>query len=235
MIRGIMCVDHGPSPRTGELKHLIRITAALALLYAGMTAALLIWTFSWPPPDPGTMAPADAIVCLGGGMAPDGTLAPPVLTRIDTCVRLYQAGLAPVVMFTGGTAGVDGIAAGGQMARYAATLGLPDDASLIEGSAQSTLQNALFSYPLLPATDHLIIVTEGFHLPRSYASFKWAAWEAGLPSPRIALAMSEQVRRDGGDRPNWRILARESLAIWFNLGRAVVYSAHPDPDVNWLH
>lgn len=225
----------GGAQGTFGLKRLVRIIAGLALLYVGMTAALLIWTFTWAAPAPDAIAPADAIVCLGGGMAPDGTLAPPVLTRIDTCMRLYQAGLAPVVIFTGGTARANGSNAGTQMARYAATLGLPDDASLIEGRAQSTLQNAVFSYPLLPAADHLILVTEAFHLPRSFASFKWAAWEAGLPSPRITLAMSEQVRRDRHNRPNWRILLRESLAIWFNLGRAVVYSAHPDPDVNWLH
>ncbi len=224
----------GGAQRTLGLKRLIRIIAGLSLLYASMTAALLIWTFTWPPPDPGTIAPADAIVCLGGGMAPDGTLSAPVLTRIDTCVQLYQAGLAPVVVFTGGRVRRGGPDAGRQMARYAASVGLPDDAAIIEGRAHSTLQNALFSYDMIPATDHLIIVTEAFHLPRSYASFKWAAWEAGLPRPRITLAMSEQVRRDADERPNWHILARESLAIWYNLARALVYSAHPDPDVNWL-
>ncbi|SLN15628.1 YdcF family protein [Pseudooctadecabacter jejudonensis] len=204
--------------------------------YLLMSAALLAWTFLWPDPDPDAVQPADAIVCLGGGMSPDGTLAQAVLTRIERCVQLHEAGIAPFVVFTGGTAAENGPDAGTQMARFAATLGLPTDAAVVEGRAQSTLQNALFTFDMIPAPRRIVLVTEAFHLPRSYASYKWAAWEVGLPSPSISLVMSEPVRRDPvSGTPNWRILARESLAIWFNLGRAVAYSVAPDPDVNWLH
>ncbi len=215
---------------------LVRLLKIGIVAYGVMSLAMLAWTFVWPVPKTDDFKTADAIVCLGGGMSPNGTLAAPVLTRIERCVQLFEAGRAPVVVFTGGTAAENGPAAGTQMSLYAASLGLPDAASVTENNAQSTLQNGLFSLEKLPDAQRVILVTEAFHLPRSWVSFKWAAWELDHDDLRVALAMSENVRRNprSGDI-GWRILARESLAIWFNLGRAALYSIAPNPDVNWLH
>jgi len=204
--------------------------------YVAMSGLMLAWTFLWPQPDPDALRPADAIICLGGGMDGRGTLAQATLTRVDRCVQLYEAGLAPAVVFTGGTPLAGGPAAGGQMALYAQSLGLPEHAVIIESAAQSTLQNALFSLALLPGARRFILVTEAFHLPRSYASFHWAGWELGHGDVSLPLASSEQVRRDPiTGQVRWRILVRESLAIWFNLARATAYSFNQDPQIDWLH
>lgn len=122
------------------------------------------------------------------------------------------------------------------MGRYAVRLGLPEDAVIEEGRAQSTLQNALFSLDLAQDKHSFIIVTEAFHLPRSWASFQWARWQLDLPAMSFALVMSEPVRSDpvSGD-VRWQILARESLAIWFNAARAFAYSVSPNRSVDWLH
>lgn len=218
---------------------LVRISGKLfklgVMAYFALTGVMLIWTFAWPEPEMDDFRAADAIVCLGGGMSANGTLANPVLTRIERCVQLFEAGRAPMVVFTGGTAVVDGPNAGTQMALYAESLGVPEDAIVIEGHAQSTLQNALFSLKLTPHAQDVILVTEAFHLPRSWASFKWAAWETGHGSLGVALAMSEKVRHDTAGKVGWNILVRESMAIWFNALRATFYSVAPDRDVNWLH
>jgi len=110
------------------------------------------------------------------------------------------------------------------MDRFAMTLGLPQSAVVEDGLAQSTLQNALFSLPLIPNAEHIIVVTEAFHLPRSWASYRWAAWELDHPATSVTLVMSEEVRRDPhtGD-VRWNIQIRESHAIWFNLARALAY------------
>ena len=197
---------------------------------------MLGWTFLWPEPDYAKLETADAIVCLGGGMSPDGTLAASVLTRIQRCVDIYDAGLGRRIIFTGGTAAPNGPNAGAQMASYAQTLGLPADRILIEGRAQSTLQNALFALELAGDAQDFIIVSEAFHLPRSWASFRWAWGTMGIEGqPTFQLVMSEPVRRDPATgTPSWRMLGRESLAIWFNGARAIVYSLAPDPKVDWL-
>jgi uncharacterized SAM-binding protein YcdF (DUF218 family) len=201
-----------------------------------MTLSMLAWTFLWPESDVRALQPADAIVCMGGGMSANGTLSAPTLTRVERCVQLFDAGLAPVIIFSGGIARAIGPSAGAQMGRFAMTLGVPQDGVIVEGLAQSTLQNALFSLPLIPNADRIIIVTEAFHLPRSWASFRWAQWELGHPATSFTLVMSEDVRRNPltGD-VRWNMLVRESLAIWFNAVRAVVYSVAPHDPVDWLH
>ena len=204
--------------------------------YVLVSALMLAWTFLWPMPNADAMRPSDAIVCLGGGMDARGTLAQATLTRVDRCVQLYEAGLAPVVVFSGGTRSPDGPSAGGQMARYAMSLGLPQSAAVIEGAAQSTLQNALFSLALLPEVQRVLVVTEAFHLPRSYASFRWAGWMEGNTDISYTLAASEQVRRNPvTGYVGWHILMRESLAIWFNLARATLYTVSPNRQIDWLH
>lgn len=200
-----------------------------------MTLAMLGWTFLWPQPKMAALEPADAIVCLGGGMSPDGTLGAPVLTRIERCVQIYEAGLAPVVIFTGGTGLPGGPNAGNRMADYALSIGLPLPAIVVERQAQSTLQNALFSLPEIPDAREIIVVTEAFHLPRSFVSFHWAARELNR-TVSVQLMMSERLRRDPvTGRMRWQMLARESLAIWFNAARALAYSLAPNPPVDWLH
>lgn len=192
--------------------------------YAILSLAMLAWTFLWPAPDLDAIAPADAIICLGGGMDAQGVLAEPTLKRVERCAALYNAGLAPMVLFTGGTASPDGPSAAGQMGRYAETLGVPTSAILTEDRAQSTLQNALFSLPLIPDAASLIVVTEAFHLPRSWASIKWAAWELGTLSPAITLVKSQNVRLNPNGHPNKNILVRESIALPFNALRAIAYT-----------
>lgn len=211
-------------------------------LYGIMSLAMLAWTFLWPDPEDVATAPADAILCLGGGMDADGVLAQATLNRVTRCVALYDAGLAPIVIFTGGTPTPQSPSAGGQMGLYAQSLGLPASAIITEPRAQSTLQNALFSLALFPDPKRLIVVTEAFHLPRSWASVKWAAWESGMAQPSLSLVMSEDVRRDPATgKANVNILFRESIAIWFNGFRAIAYSVASKtdwtdaPPEDWLY
>lgn len=205
--------------------------------YAVMTLAMLAWTFLWPEPDLQSMEQADVIVCMGGGMDPRGTLAQPTLTRIERCVDLFDAGVAPVIIFTGGLNDPNLPSAGFQMMTYAQSLGLPETAGIEEGRAQSTLQNALFSLEYAIGAQDFVIVTEAFHLPRSWLSFHWARWQSGAPNSKtFRLVMSENVRRDPvTNAPNWTMLFRESVAIWFNIARAAAYSIAPDPSLDWLH
>ncbi|SMX31297.1 YdcF family protein [Octadecabacter ascidiaceicola] len=202
-----------------------------------MTLAMIAWTFLWPEPDVRGMKQADVIACLGAGMEPDGTLDLAALTRVDRCVQLYEADLAPVIVFSGGTARADGPSAGRQMARYAQSLGVPAEATIIEGRAHSTLQNALFTLELAPNAQDFIVVTEAFHLPRSWVSFHWARWEMGVPNTKnFYLVMSEDVRRlQPHNAIAWEVLARESLAIWFNAARALVFSASTNKPIGLLH
>ncbi len=104
------------------------------------------------------------------------------------------------------------------MADYARTLGLPPSVMVIEGKSFSTLQNAKFSLALLEQAKHLILVTDAFHLPRSYLSFKWAG------AQDLTLVASNP-NLEQYDIPIAIMVLREATAIWFNIARAALWSA----------
>lgn len=170
--------------------------------------------------EPEDFAPADVIVVLGAGMDADGTLHNSSILRVEKAVALFHAGAAPRMHFTGGKARENGPSAGQMMAELAHNLSVPMNVTSIEGRSQSTLQNALFSQPMLKDATRIILVTEGFHLPRSWASFHWAAWQKGQRFD-IALAHSTAFRQQSSNSRFSAIsmVVREGLAWGFNLIR----------------
>lgn len=190
-------------------------TAAAALgLWLVTVCALTGFVALWPAIEPAP-EPADVIVVLGGGGAKrDGTLARSSAVRVDRAVQLWRAGLAPRLHFTGDGGSVPVAEA---MARRARRLGVPPEAITTETRARSTLQNALFSRPQLVGAASILLVTESYHLPRAWASFRLSGYSEVQP-----------VHAPPGDwsaRAKARALAREALAIWFNLARFVLWRA----------
>ena len=116
------------------------------------------------------------------------------------------------------------------MRDLAISLGVPASAATAESASQSTLQNALMSREVLGprAGQGVILVTDGFHLARAWASFRWAGYR-----PAHLAASSAFGRQSAPDQ--LRRVAREALAWWFNLARVAAYevmalATGPDPD-----
>ncbi len=210
--------------------HILNIFRAIRRLIS-LSIVVFITTFAFvvtfaavqPFFEPAKFTPANRIVVLGAGMDPDGTLHLSSTVRVEKGVEIYKSGIAPKIHFSGGVGKPDGVSAGEQMAKYAIELGVPAQAISYEVMSQSTLQNALFSAPYLAEDKRIILVTEGFHLARSWASMKL------FGSYDIALAHSTPFRRTN---PNAKhsglsMCIREALAIWFNAGRYLVWKAAP--------
>lgn len=128
--------------------------------------------------DAAEMPERATIVVLSAGQELDGTIGPSTRMRMDAGLRLYRQ-MPPEtrMLMTGGVYSRSPISLGEAMAEYAARAGVPRDNLLIEPAAQSTLQNALFSFDILgPDPGPVIVVTHRFHLPRSWASFRWAGF-----------------------------------------------------------
>lgn len=185
----------------------------LGLLTLG---AVYGWTYLWPFPQADELRPAKAIICLAAGLKPDGSLSPLTEQRTRSCVRLYHAGLAPVLAFTGGNSTHDAPPAGTQMAGLARSLGVPANAIVVEDRAESTLQNALFTLPLLDSPRGIILVTDSFHLPRAALSFTWAGARELQLSPASGEAATLMPRQFH--------LLKEAVKIWVNAARVPVYS-----------
>lgn len=149
-------------------------------------------------------------------MDPSGRLHRSSTLRVDRGVALWKSGLAPQIHFTGGVGLPGGPSAGAQMAARAMSQGIPEAAITIETRSHSTLQNALFSQPMLGNASTLILVTEGFHLPRSWVTFKWA-------DPCIRLSLVHSTRFRQGLISGTQMMLREGLAVWFNITRALIH------------
>ena len=194
-----------------------RLLRAALLIWAATLAAVCLWTFLWPMDRP--LPRGDAIVCLGAGVDGAGRIGPGSAARAETCARLARAGVAPLIVFTGGPAAPGAPSAAAAMAEAARAHGVGDAVIMLEERAFSTLQNAAYSRAMLPDAARLILVSEAFHLPRSWLSFRamGAAEVATYPALRVRAAPS------GG--PAWGMVLRESLALWFNAGRYVAWRA----------
>lgn len=188
-----------------RIKRFIRPTA-LALSVFGVTlcgviAIEMLWSRDVP------QLQADTIVCLGGG-AEDGLLEASSGFRALQCIAIYDAGAAPRIIFTGTVAAP-------LMADLARAHGVPEHAILVEEASRSTLQNALFTSEVIGTDDTVIVVTDAFHLPRSWVSFR----VMGFKDQTLVASRA----------PNFNImpLAREALALWFNMGRVILWWATP--------
>lgn len=199
-----------------------RVSLWITTVFA-LTLAFVLGFAAFAPT--GTAAEkTDVIVVLGAGLSKDGTLHHASQQRVDRGVSLWQRGLAQRLHFTGGVARADGRSAGEIMAARAIAQGIPEDAISFEGRSQSTLQNAVFSQPMLESANSIRLVTEGFHLARSWVSFRWTSTRKDGP-PAILLSHSERFRSATPDSPygSVKMVLREVVAIWFNLARAVIH------------
>ncbi len=205
----------------------IRTLLTLAVMAYLLTLGFVMGFAALQPVfEPEQFENADVIVVLGAGMDPDGTLHRSSVLRVEKGVALFKSGAAERMHFTGGLAGPRSNSAGAQMGFLAISLGVPEHVTSAEGQSYSTLQNALFSEPYLRNANRIILVTEGFHLPRSWASLKY------FGDFDIALARSVAFRKTSPNAkwPWLTMCLREALAIWFNAGRLAVWEA-----AGWLN
>src|SRR5881397_1080335 len=80
---------------------------------------------------------ADAIAVLGAAQY-NGRPSPVFRARLDHAAALYQRGLAPVVLVTGGVGAGDTLSESEVVRRYLAKAGLPDGAVLALPAGTST-------------------------------------------------------------------------------------------------
>ncbi|MEM7526366.1 MAG: YdcF family protein [Pseudomonadota bacterium] len=165
------------------------------------------------------MAPVEAVIVLGGGVAPDFTLNYVGRARADTAVAVLQIGKGEVAIFTGTLNRVDrpeGEA--GLMRNRAIQGGVAANRLFIEPDAQTTLENLRFSFALGEAQGFtkFAILTDAFHLPRALAL-------AHLLGKEDVVAVASPGLDEHGVFVRGAFLVREAMAWWFNLGKAVVW------------
>ena len=161
----------------------------------GMLALAWLWIWSTPivsdharaalenayPPVAADQLPsAQAIVVLGGAIAPAGAgrTFPDLNSAADRVwhgARLFHAAKAPVVLLSGGSdPALSATSEAEAMRVLLRDLGIPDEAILLESRSRNTRENARFSAALLRVRgiNEILLVTSALHMVRARARFE---------------------------------------------------------------
>ena len=190
-----------------------RLLAFILLLIGTALAGTAAYVYSYTDPA-GFPAGATAVVLSGPGADMPGT-AGETRARVDRGAALWQAGIAGRVVMSGNGTPADDVPNATFMKDRALELGLPPEAVIEEAGSHSTLQNALMTAALdtIDPRAPVIIVSHRYHLPRAWASFRWA----GFPDITLVAADEGPVEITGS-------LLMEGLKWPFNFVRGAIAS-----------
>lgn len=109
-------------------------------------------------------APAEVIVAISGG---------DTQSRTDEAIKLYKAGWAPRIIFSGAALDTSGPSNAEAMRAQAVGSGVPSSAIYLDSKAADTVQNAEGTLKLLGQRDkRVILVTSPYHQRRASMEFK---------------------------------------------------------------
>jgi uncharacterized SAM-binding protein YcdF (DUF218 family) len=151
--------------------------------------------------------PADAIVVLGAAQY-DGRPSPVLRARLDHAIALYHAGVAPVLITTGGVGVGDTVSEAVVGRRYAIREGVPPNAILTERRGLRTIESMHGVAHLMRAheLESAVLVSDPFHALRLRLVASQLRIRA-VTSP----TRSSPIAADPGEE--WRHVVRESGII----------------------
>lgn len=150
---------------------------------------------------------ADAIVVLGAAQY-DGRPSPVLQARLDHAIRLYDRGLAPVLILTGGTGVGDTVSEAVVGGRYAVRAGVPNDKILTERVGTGSIESMKGVAGLMAhhGLESAVLVSDPFHMLR----LRLLALREGITaysSPTRTSPISQKPDEE------WHFIVRESLAL----------------------
>lgn len=190
-----------------------RIVLRVALLLFAAAFVYLTVTFVqvWSAARRDEARPSQAIVVLGAAQY-DGRPSPVFRARLDHAADLYEDGIAPVVVVTGGKQEGDRFTEAAAGAAYLSTRGVPDSAILRETTSRSSWESLAATAGFLEERDitEVVLVSDPFHALRLDA----IAGELGLDAA-ISPTRTSPIR----GASEWRRFSTETVRV--SVGRIV--------------
>lgn len=127
--------------------------------------------------------PADAIVVMGAAQY-DGRPSPQLAARLDHVVTLWDEGVAPLVVVTGGNIPGDRFTEAEASARYLIDRGVPEAAIVEVGEGSTTYESVEAAAPAMADADieSIALVTDPYHALRSRLILEEAGVEVDVAS-----------------------------------------------------
>jgi uncharacterized SAM-binding protein YcdF (DUF218 family) len=220
----VLAVDPAPSApvrRRSWGRWLARVALALLVLLAAYLAATFVQVHRASTRD--GARPADAIIVLGAAQW-NGQPSPVLQERLDHALELYEDGLAPLVVLTGGKQEADTFTEATTGYNYLRDHGVPDEALLKEVDGTSTWDSLRATRRFLAerGADEVVLVTDDYHAYRVEAIAEEIGFDATVSPTDSLLSGTRQLRQ----------LLRETAAV--SVGRIIGYDRlfRVDHDLN---
>ncbi len=154
--------------------------------------------------------PADAIIVLGAAQY-GGQPSPVLEERLDHALALYEEGIAPLIVLTGGNQEGDDFTEANTGYRYLLAQGVPTDALELEDQGTSTWDSlkAVHAVVLPARTDRVVLVTDDYHAYRVEQIAQANGLDATVSPSDSRLSRSAELRQ----------LVRETVAV--SIGRII--------------
>ncbi len=176
-----------------------------------MVTGLLVWLLALAVMDgygqQDRAHPADAIVVLGSLVYPGGVPGPALTRRAQHAAALYQQGLAPYIVCSGGL-GAEPPTEAEVTCGLVVQLGVPASAIVLETQAHSTEENALYTAAIARERDwsSLLIVSDGYHLLRATFLFQQTGLIIYASPAQITAGPMNPIERAGRETREWAAL-----------------------------
>jgi uncharacterized SAM-binding protein YcdF (DUF218 family) len=157
---------------------------------------------------------SDVIIVLGAGLRRDNTPGPALQRRSAQGAALWQQGIAPVIVCSGGKPGNRTRSEADACRELLEAAGVPPAAILLEETSRSTEENALESGRIMAERgwQTAVIVSDQYHMYRAQRIFS----DTGL----TVYASGAQISPPPGEYVVWMV--RELVAInWYVLKNAL--------------
>jgi uncharacterized SAM-binding protein YcdF (DUF218 family) len=155
---------------------------------------------------------ADAIIVLGAAQW-NGRPSPVLQERLDHALELYEDGVAPIVVLTGGKQEADAFTEATTGYNYLRERGVPEEALLKEVDGTSTWDSLRAARRFLTqrGADSVVLVTDDYHAYRVEAIAEEVGFDASVSPSDSLLSNSNKLGR----------LVRETAAV--SIGRIIGY------------
>lgn len=191
------------------VRGLITLVLILAAGWALCIASIHLWGRRSETPK------SDAIVVLGAAQY-DGRPSPVLKARLDHAIALYERGVAPMLIMTGGQAPGDTVSEAVVSRRYAIRAGVPAGAILTERGGMTTVESMEAVARLMRTREMTtaVLVSDPFHMLR----LKLLARQVGIRGFTSPTRTSPISRNRAEERKH---LIRESFSLPFALLQAL--------------
>jgi uncharacterized SAM-binding protein YcdF (DUF218 family) len=150
------------APRTRRRRRWLLAVLAFVVLLVGYYGINLFQV--WHTGRSDQARPVDAIIVMGAAQY-DGRPSPQLQARLDHVVELWNEGLAPIIVVTGGNQPGDRFTEASASAAYLTEHGVDPDAILQENRGRSSWESLRGAAPLLRAhgAHRVLLVSDPYH------------------------------------------------------------------------